>query len=174
MAQLKHYAQHRYFVVNGTIIIPELIESPEFNVETKEVAVATDEGWIINIQTGMREAPTLEFVFNKTKEATSADLYFEGWYKSGDQRSVQIWETDASQNPSDLSSAVGYYDLGSCMCKKPKYNATTKADPTAGQVTVPITTRMIEWIRVSMPALSFTKKDFSGPSLKAGSSSISL
>ena len=148
MAQNRHYAQHRYMVIGG-VQIGELIEAPELNIETKEVAVATDTGWIINIQTGMREAPTLEFVFNKTKWIDSADIYFEAWFTAGDQRDVLIYETDASQNWTDINSVVGYYDLGSCMCKKPKYNATTKMDPTAGTVTVPITTRKIEWIRTA-------------------------
>lgn len=144
MSQEKYYGSHKFVFVNGTRI-PDCVSWPDMGKDKLTADVATDERFIIPIQTGMSKLEPYEFEFNKTKQIDSAHRYFEEWEKTGDDRQVTIVETDAQGDPDDPRSVVGEHDLGKCQLGKVQYPGGTKESPTPGKVKVAILARQLKW-----------------------------
>jgi hypothetical protein len=134
-----YYPVHKFFVVDGNIVLSDLIEWPEVNQEMLTTDIANDDKHIFPIRTGMIRAGVSEFTFNKTKDvATSADTFLYPWRDKNEYHQVNVIETDALGDPFNPSSVVGNWDYGLCgitTCKEP---AGTKESPNAAKITVAI------------------------------------
>jgi len=139
MGQSSYYAVHRFVKVNG-VFIPDCIEWPDFVRDVQKTDVATDEMVIFPIATGMTKYEGFEFTFNRSKLATSADIYLEEW-PMGEGRQVEIIETDAVGDPEDPNSRVGSWDLGKAQRGKLTYPGGGKESPKAATVKVEILLR---------------------------------
>lgn len=134
-----YYAVHKFFVVDGNVILQDLVEWPEVSQEMLTTDIANDDKFIFPIRTGMVRAGVSEFTFNKTKDAlTSADEILYPWRDNNEYHQVNIIETDALGDPLNPSSVVFNWDYGLCGITTIKEPAGTKESPVAAKVTVAI------------------------------------
>lgn len=135
-SQQDFYSAYRFLLIDGTLLLPQLIKWPELAVEVPTNDVATDAMFIIPIPTGMRKLASYEFTFSNYKGVSAPFNTVNSYFQQNKHFAGMLVETDQLGDPLNPASVVMTYDLGQCRFGYPKFPAGEKANAVPSEFSV--------------------------------------
>lgn len=135
-SQNEFYSGYRFLLMDGTLLLPQLIKWPELSIEIPTNDVALDSMFIVPITTGMRKLPAYEFTFSNYKGVSAPINTVQSYFQQNKSFAGMLIETDQLGDPTNPASIVMQYDLGKCRFGAPKFPAGEKMNAPVAEFTV--------------------------------------